>query len=192
MWLNNLIICMNDEGQEGFNKLNNFNKSIANIYVASNDKRYGIYNCNEDVKEVNVDFETKEMGNYTLHIDSEGEFETITLVDNITGEKTDMLLNDYTFTASSQDIRNRFVVRFTKDDGLSTVNCDNNFVYQSDNELIINAIGTAQIIDIMGRIVYSNEVTGDDSRIDMSCFDKGAYIIRLINKECVKTAKVVY
>ena len=188
----NLIICINDEGQEGFNKLNNFNKSIANIYVASNDKRYGIYNCNEDVKEVNVDFETKEMGNYTLHIDSEGEFETITLVDNITGEKTDMLLNDYTFTASSQDIRNRFVVRFTKDDGLSTVNCDNNFVYQSDNELIINAIGTAQIIDIMGRIVYSNEVTGDDSRIDMSCFDKGAYIIRLINKECVKTAKVVY
>jgi hypothetical protein len=187
----NLIICMNDRVNEGFTKLNNFNQSIANVYVSENDRRYGIYNCDEDTQEVNVNFEAKEMGNYTIHIKSEGTFENIILVDKITGEETDMLQNDYTFTATTQDSKNRFVVRFVKEDGLNDNYCNINFVYQSGSELIINGEGHLQIIDLMGRVIYNNEVVNDNNRIDISRFNKATYIIRMINEECVKTQKIM-
>ena len=185
----NLIICMSDEGHEGFPKLNNLNESIANVYVANNDKRYGIYNCSEDVKEINIDFKANEEGSYTLHFDIDGEFDMIALIDNANGEETDMLVNDYTFTSTAQDASNRFVVRFSKDEGL-TENNDHKFVYQSGEELIINAEGAVQIIDMMGRIVYSKEISGD-ARIDSSDFNTAAYIVRLVNGDGVKTQKIV-
>ena len=185
----NLIICMSDEGHEGFPKLNNLNESIANVYVANNDKRYGIYNCSEDVKEINVDFKANEEGSYTLHFDIDGEFDMIALIDNANGEETDMLVNDYTFTSTAQDASNRFVVRFSKDEGL-TENNDHKFVYQSGEELIINAEGAVQIIDMMGRIVYSKEISGD-ARINTSDFNTAAYIVRLVNGDGVKTQKIV-
>ena len=185
----NLIICMSDEGHEGFPKLNNLNESIANVYVANNDKRYGIYNCSEDVKEINVDFKANEEGSYTLHFDIDGEFDMIALIDNANGEETDMLVNDYTFTSTAQDASNRFVVRFSKDEGL-TENNDLNFVYQSGEELIINAEGAVQIIDMMGRIVYSKEISGN-ARINTSDFNTAAYIVRLVNGDGVKTQKIV-
>ena len=185
----NLIICMSDEGHEGFPKLNNLNESIANVYVANNDKRYGIYNCSEDVKEINVDFKANEEGSYTLHFDIDGEFDMIALIDNANGEETDMLVNDYTFNATAQDASNRFVVRFSKDEGL-TENNDHKFVYQSGEELIINAEGAVQIIDMMGRIVYSKEISSD-ARINTSDFNTAAYIVRLVNGDGVKTQKIV-
>ena len=130
------------------------------------------------------------MGNYTIHIESEGDFENIILVDKITDDEIDMLKNDYTFTATAQESNNRFVVRFVKEDGLNDNYCDINFVYQSGSELIINGEGHLQIIDLMGRVIYNNEVANDNNRIDISRFNKGAYIIRMINEECVKTQKI--
>ena len=43
----------------------------------------------------------------------------------------------------------------------------------------------------MGRVVYSNDVTSDNNRIDTSKFNTAAYIIRLINDNGVKTQKIV-
>ena len=65
------------------------------------------------------------------------------------------------------------------------------FAYQSGNELVINASGSLQIFDVMGRMVYSNDVVSDNGRIDISIFNKAAYILRLINEDGVKTQKVV-
>ena len=186
----NLIICMSDEGHEGFPKLNNLNESIANVYVANNDRHYGIYNCSEDVKEINIEFKANEEGSYTLHIDKEGEFDMITLIDKTNDEETDMLANDYTFNATAQDASDRFVIRFRKDDGLTENNKYYNFVYQSGSELVINAEGTIQIIDMMGRVIYNNDVTSNN-RIDISKFNKTAYIVRLINGNGVNTQKIV-
>ena len=138
---------------------------------------------------INVDFKANEEGSYTLHFDIDGEFDMIALIDNANGEETDMLVNDYTFTSTAQDASNRFVVRFSKDEGL-TENNDHKFVYQSGEELIINAEGAVQIIDMMGRIVYSKEISGD-ARINTSDFNTAAYIVRLVNGDGVKTQKIV-
>ena len=75
------------------------------------------------------------------------------------------------------------------DDGLSANTANNNFVCKSGNELIINEDGMLQIIDMMGRLVYSKDVTSD-SRIDTNKLNKATYIIRLINGNEIKTQKL--
>ena len=184
----NVVINLTDEEQEGFPKISNLNESIANVYVPYNDRCYGVYNCNNDVKEVEVYFEAKKMGNYTISAVTEGNFESVVLLDRFTGKETNMLLNDYDFTATAQDAINRFVVRFVIAQP-STIN--SNFAYQSGEELVITTEGAVQILDIMGRLVYSNNVVSDNNRINISKLSKTAYIVRLINENGVNTQKVV-
>ena len=174
---------------EGFNKLQNFNDAIATVYVSENGKHYGIANVDENTTEVALNFNAKEMGNYTISLDVNGEFETVTLVDRFTGVETNMLLEDeYTFTATSNDNPNRFVIRL--DNGQQTTD-NGQFVYQSGEELILSIEGHVQIVDMLGRVVYSNEHANGNNRISVSEFNNAAYVVRVINEEGVKTQKVV-
>ncbi|MBR5202991.1 MAG: T9SS type A sorting domain-containing protein, partial [Clostridia bacterium] len=66
-----------------------------------------------------------------------------------------------------------------------------NFVYQSGEELIVNAEGTIQIIDMMGRVVYSAEHSNGSNRINVSEFNNAAYVVRVVNGNGVKSQKVV-
>ncbi len=173
---------------EGFDKLQNFNDEIATVYVAEGNKHYGIYNCDEDVQEIELAFEAKEMGSYTMAIEADGKFQSVTLVDRFTGIETNMLMEDYHFTATSGNNTKRFVVRL--DNGQESTD-NSQFVYQNGEELILTVEGAVQIVDVMGRVVYNNEVVSDNNRIDVSSFINGAYIVRVINEEGVKAQKVV-
>ncbi len=174
---------------EGFNKLQNFNDAIATVYVSENGKHYGIANVDENTTEVALNFNAKEMGNYSISLDVNGKFEAVTLVDRFTGIETNMLLEDeYTFTSTSNDNPNRFVIRL--DNGQQTTD-NGQFVYQSGEELILSIEGHVQIVDMLGRVVYSNEHANGDNRISVSEFNNAAYVVRVINEEGVKTQKVV-
>ena len=173
---------------EGFDKLQNFNDAIATVYVAEDGKNYGIYNCDADVQEVELNFNANKMGNYTISIEPNGKFQTVTLVDRFTGVETNMLVEDYNFTAMSSDNHNRFVVRFAN--GQESTD-DSHFVYQSGEELILNIQGDVQIVDVLGRVVYSGEANNDINRINVSSFNSGAYMVRVMNGNDVKVEKVV-
>ena len=183
----NVVINLGGE-KAGFNKLQNFNDAIATVYVADNGANYGIYNCNEDVQEVELSFNANQMGNYTISIQPDGKFQTVTLVDRFTGVETNMLAEDYHFTAMSGTNNNRFIVRMVNGQQ-STDN--SHFVYQSGEDLIIEAEGAVQIIDVMGRVVYSNDVESTNGRINVSDFNNGTYVVRVINGSEVKVEKVV-
>ena len=181
------VIVRLDEEQEGFPKINNFNEDIALVYVLDNEVPYGIYNYSEDVQEVELFFKAAHIGEYNIHIEPNGEFEYITLVDKVNGSETDMMTSSYSFTATLKENGNRFSLKFATGKGADG---QENFVYQSGSELIINGEGHLQIIDLMGRVIYNNEVANDNNRIDISRFNKTAYIVRLINNEGVKTQKI--
>ena len=68
---------------------------------------------------------------------------------------------------------------------------DGNFVYQSGEELIVDAEGTIQIIDVMGRMVYSNDVESSNNRINVSNLKGATYIVRNISNNTVRTQKIV-
>lgn len=173
---------------EGFDKLQNFNDAIATVYVAEDGKNYGIYNCDADVQEVELSFNANKMGNYTISIEPNGKFQTVTLVDRFTGVETNMLVEDYNFTAMSSDNHNRFIVRFAN--GQQTTD-NSHFVYQSGEELILNIQGDVQIVDVLGRVVYNGEAMNDINRINVSSFNSGAYMVKVMNGNEVKVEKVV-
>jgi hypothetical protein len=182
----NVIIKLDGE-QDNFPKLKNFNNDIALVYVTDNDIAYGIYNCNSEVQEVSLVFKASRMGEYNLHIEPNGNFDYVTLVDLYNGAETNMLTSSYSFTAIPKENGKRFVLKFAKGEGAA----EDKFAFLSGNELIVETEGTVQIIDVMGRMVYSNDVTSDNNRIDVSKFNTAAYIIRLINDNGVKTQKIV-
>ena len=129
------------------------------------------------------------MGNYTISLDVNGEFETVTLVDRFTGVETNMLLEDeYTFTATGNDNVNRFVIRLAQG---SQLEAQSQFVYQSGEELILSIEGSVQIVDMLGRVVYSNEHSDAYNRINVSEFNDATYVVRVVNEEGVKVQKVV-
>ena len=183
-------VIVNFAGQaEGFDKLQNFNDAIATVYVSENGKNYGIANVDENTTEVALNFDAKEMGNYTISLDVNGEFETVTLVDRFTGVETNMLVEDeYSFIASNDDNVNRFVIRLAQG---SQLEAQSQFVYQSGEELILSIEGSVQIVDMLGRVVYSNEHANGDNRINVSEFNNATYVVRVINEEGVKVQKVV-
>ena len=181
----NVIINFADNGRDGFAKLENFNKNIAEIYVKDNEKRYGILNYDEDIEEIDVYFNAKKIGYYTINAISNADFSNVTLIDRITGIETNILTDSYTFQATTNDSPERFIIRIDKETE------SENFVYKSGEELIINAKGCVQIIDVMGRIVYSNDIVNDNHRINISSFKNATYIVRVVNTNEVKTQKIV-
>ena len=44
---------------------------------------------------------------------------------------------------------------------------------------------------MLGRVVYSNEHSNGDNRINVSEFNNAAYVVRVANAEGVKSQKVV-
>ena len=164
--------------------MKNFNEKIAKVFVYENDVRYGIYNCDAETEQIDVFFETKQMDNYTISVEADGKFESVILVDCASGVETNVLLEDYSFMSSSQ----RFVLKIRQQ---SKVDNQSHFAYMSGNELIIEAQGLIQIFDVMGRIHYSDEMTDDKNRIDLSSYMSGTYMVRVVDGDNVRTEKIV-
>ena len=180
----NVIINFADNSKDGFTKLENFNQDIAKIYVKENDVNYAILNYDEDVEEINLFFNAKKMGEYTINAITEGKFASVILVDKHLGVETNLITSSYTFKATSNDDTDRFVLKMNKGN-------NENFVYQSGEELIINAKGIVQIIDVMGRIVYSNDIVNDNHSVNISSYNSAVYMVRVLNANDVKTQKIV-
>ena len=159
------------------------------VYIPMEEAIYAIAAMEDDVKEIPVAFEAKTMGQYTISVKSENcEFENMYLVDRKTGVETNLLLEDYTFLATTTDNSERFIIR------LNNNSSDNeDFIFINNGEIIINKIegkGVLQIFDVMGRYISHSEVSGS-ANISTEAFTSGVYIIRMTDDNGIKTQKVV-
>lgn len=183
----NAIIKLAGDEDEGFRKLDNLNKEISEISIEKDGNHYGIFSFDKATEEVQLSFKAIKTGDHIINIKPEGDFEYITLVDKFTGTETNMLKGNYEFRVfSTEENRERFTVKFCR----KVKNVEDNFVYQSGDELIIESEGLVQIIDVMGRVVISKEVNGND-RINVNNLNKSAYIVRCVNNANVQTQKIV-
>ena len=174
----------------GLDKINHENENIPLLYIPQDDTDYAIAMMDENVSEIPVSFEVMTMGQYTISLQQENcDFDELYLLDKETGEKVNILEEDYTFMATTADNAERFVLTMNSDNDTDSDN--GNFAYISGEDLIISVEGAVQIIDVMGRIIYSNDVTSDNNRIDVSVFDNAAYIVRVVNENGVKVQKII-
>ena len=172
---------------KGLNKFPHLNKEAHEVYVIDNETKYGVATMNDDVTTIPVGFKANTMGEYTIAVKAQDcKFNSMTLTDKMTGVKTNLLTDSYTFIATTNDNPDRFTL---------TLNADTNadFIYINNNEMIINNIegdGLVQIYDVMGRSVATYNVSGS-ANISMEALSEGIYIVRMTDANGVKTQKVV-
>ncbi len=181
----------------GLEKIGHQNKDIPMIYFPVDDVNYAIAILDSGIKELPLSFEAKTMGEYTITIKSGANmFDNVYLVDNMTGNQTNMLTDDYNFVATSNDIPNRFVIRLGEGASIDEYVAKNDILaYVNDGLLIINNISRNSLIDIydvMGRKVLCEVATDESCVIEVgNVFQTGLYIVKVSGKEGVRTQKVI-
>lgn len=164
------------------------------IYFRYNDEDLGVYFRNSEKDYQTLYFAAKEDGNFTLNWERANDsFNSLTLVDNITGVKTNMLTHDhYTFEGRSDDYTTRFKIVFgtsnnEEEEEGTTVE---NFAFFNDGNLIVNGEGRLDVIDVLGRIVYSAELTDTQNTVSLPQNAKGVCMLRHTNGDNVKVQKM--
>jgi hypothetical protein len=100
----------------GLDKMNHENENIPLLYIPMEDADYAIAMMDMNVNEIPVNFETNVMGEYTISLRQEDcEFEELYLLDKETNTTVNILAEDYTFIATSNDSPERFILM--KDNG---------------------------------------------------------------------------
>ncbi|MBR5169774.1 MAG: T9SS type A sorting domain-containing protein [Muribaculaceae bacterium] len=140
-------------------------------------------------------FETEEDGTFTLSWNTaNANFSSLTLVDNLTGVRYDMLANDsYSFEGKASDYRSRFKVvigRFTDvEENEETVT--DNFAFFDGSDWIVNGQGQLTVTDMTGRTVYTSNLTNDQNRVSLNGVANGIYLMRVANGQNVNVQKIV-
>ncbi|MBQ3950906.1 MAG: T9SS type A sorting domain-containing protein, partial [Bacteroidales bacterium] len=167
------------------------NENAAKLFIQQGNNDYAIV-CSDAQGEMPVNFKAQNNGTYTISVNAENvEMEYLHLIDNMTGADIDLLATpSYTFDANTTDYASRFRLVFNG----NTVNENGNetFAYFNGSEWSISNTGraTLQVVDVLGRIVSSESVSGN-ATLSTDNLMSGVYMFRLINGENVKVQKVV-
>lgn len=166
------------------------NPDLSQLYVAQGGTDYAIVNA-EAEGEMPVSFRAATNGSYTLSVAAEGvTMRYLHLIDLKTGADVDLLQTPYyTFTAQTTDYESRFRLVFAT--GSSTSSETGNFAYYNGSQWVVSseADATLQVIDVMGRVLSSQNINGNaEVSIDRAA---GVYLLRLINGSDVKVQKIV-
>ena len=176
----------------GLDKINHENENIPLLYIPMEDADYAIAMMDENVNEIPVNFETNVMGQYTISLRQENcNLEGIYLLDKETGNKVNILEEDYTFMAMSGDNAERFVL--AKDNGQQATD-NGHFAYVNNGDIVIFDIeGDAKIriIDALGRCLYNGEAADETNRISANVFANGVYVIEKTDDKGINVQKII-
>lgn len=171
----------------GLNKISHRNSEVPMLYIPQNGERYAIAMMSDNTELFALNFKAATMGRYTLSYKAEGEFSYLHVIDRLTGDDVDMLLEgEYSFTASPKDNESRFIVRLAYKPDYSNEG-NEMFVYQNGDEILVSGEGELQVFDATGRLVRNMSINGAKS---LNISTQGVYIFRLVGNE-VKTQKIV-
>lgn len=175
----------------GLNKIEHRNANVPMIYIPIEDNDYAVATMEEGIEEIPVSFKAGKLGEYTIAADArECELEKLTLVDHFTGVETNLLIEDYSFVARTDDNPDRFHIKINS---MNNVDNDDNFVYINNGNIIINNIegqGTLRIYDVMGRNMAEYNVY-ETANISSEYLGSGMYIIQMTDNSGVKVQKII-
>ena len=158
------------------------------LYARYEKNDYKLLFTPAEAQRVAVCFKPGEDGTYTLTWDTQnGEFSFLRLIDNISGVECDMLNNDhYTFEASAYDYASRFYILFNNpnedDPNNGHNNNGNGFAYNDGYGWIVYGEGILELVDVTGRVLYTEMLHGDMNRVSFDRFTPGVYVLMLGDK----------
>jgi len=144
-------------------------------------------------------FEATEAGTFTLTWNTaNADFERLTLIDNIAGTETDMLLRDsYRFEATADQYASRFKVVIGDYKGIDEPEAPEpaegpaeSFAFQMGDQLVVNGEGNLQVVDMLGRVVMTERLTSSQNMVGLPKA-AGVYVLRLTDGGGTRTQKMV-
>lgn len=142
-------------------------------------------------------FDAEEDGVFTLSwTTANADFRELTLVDNITGMKYDMLNHDsYTFEGRITDYKSRFKIIIGDFTGLDEEDSPSTgsgaFAFFDGSNWIVNGYGQFDVIDVMGRTIYHETMNNEQNNVSLTGVAQGVYLMRLADGQNVKVQKIV-
>ena len=187
------VIEFNRPEMGGSNKLRALNNASFELCSHMDGEDYSILFAPEGTERVPVRFRTKEDGTFTLTWETmHGEFSSLLLVDNMTGTVTDMLRADrYTFDAGADDYASRFYITYRVTDVEEHGEGDGTFAWFDGSEWIVEGQGVLDVVDVMGRTVYSERLVNERNRVGLNGVAKGVYLLRVSDGTNTMVQKIV-
>ena len=192
----NIVVCSNKgnvldnaiirfDGGATLGKLQ-LNANSTKVYFSQEGEDYAIVDADE-AGVIPISFKAEKNGNYTLSFTHEEvSLSYLHLIDNLTGADIDLLQNpSYSFNAKTTDYAHRFKLVY------GTGQNDDYFAFISNGVMMINGTGTIQVIDVLGRTVFTKKLSTPNSHLPMLNFTPGEYVLRLINGDTVRVQKMV-
>ena len=148
------------------------------------------YNALPETETVQLGFHCGVNGQYTIEAVDINEIAEVWLEDTFTGIVTNLATSSYTFSYSTSDEVNRFVLHFT---ALSTdeLNASVNNIYAYNNNVYIHMIsnhGIAQVYNMTGQLVNTYNLTSGTNQFAID--QRGNYIIKVVCDSEIATKKV--
>ena len=190
------IVEFNHPELGGVPKIDNLRNAEFTLYSRMDGADYGLLFAETGTERIPVFFKTPNDGVYTLKWDSyHGSFSSMLLIDNITGVQYDMLTHDsYTFDARATDYASRFYIVFSVTDVDEHDDPDNNgsFAYYNGYGWMIEGQGQLELVDMLGRVLYTNYLGGEQTLVHFDGIAAGMYFIRLVDgSRLLKSQKIV-
>ena len=198
------IVEFNRPETGGVKKTDNLRNADFTMYAKFDGENYGLLFTPVDTERVPVFFKTPNNDTYTLSwdkINGSDDFEVMRLIDNITGADYDMLTHDhYTFEGRATDFAARFYIVFStpspeepEPNEPGNDDDDNDiFAINTGNGWLINGTGQLELVDMLGRVLYTKHLDGKPTMVHFDDFAAATYMLRLVdNKKILKTQKIV-
>ena len=187
------VLELNRPENDGAKKLR-MGSPAGRIYFRYDNTNLAIYFRNSDKDYQTLNFSAEEDGNFTLSWNmANADFSSLTLVDNITGIKTDMLTHDhYTFEGRMEDYNTRFKIVFgemdTNDEEEPVLE---HFAFFDHGNLIVNGTGHFEVVDVMGRVLYAVELTDTQNTVSLPSNVRGVCMLCFTRNNETKVQKMV-
>ena len=185
---NYTIIEVNRPETGGAGRVETLNNANFDLYARYEGQDYKLLFTPEGEQRVAVFFKTTEDNTYTFTWDIQNDkFDQLTLIDNVTGAECDMLAHDhYSFEGHATDYAARFYVVFHAINPEDEVETDV-FAFFNGSGWMVKGQGQLDLMDVTGRVLSSQYVSGDYNTVHYGQFAAGVYVLRLGEK----TQKIV-
>ena len=177
----------------GATKLKELRSGNGQFYGYHEGRNYAALFAKEGTERVPLWFEAKEDDIFKMKWNTaNGDFSSLFLIDNLTGVQYDMLANDsYIFEGHKDDYYSRFYIVFSVTGIEEELEGDDNFAFFDGSEWIVTGEGELDLIDLQGRVLWHDRLTGGQSRKSFPILAKSMYLLRLVNSHETKVQKII-
>ena len=187
------IVEFNRPELGGVRKIDNLRNADFKLYAHMEDEDYSLLFAPEGTLRVPVFFKTPHDSTYTLTWRTHnGNFATMYLIDNREGIRYDMLSHDtYEFTAKATDYAARFYIEFEVTGVDENDDQNNSFAYFNGYGWVIEGEGQLELVDMLGRVLYTDNLFGDQTLVHFDGVAAGMYMLRLVDGDKLKAVQKI-